>query len=140
MRARWPGPAAGRRLRPLQTVCATASVIGGLLVVGCGGPATKPTAQAMVTSCGTTRTAAAVPVHIQVRRGSVSCTTAMTVERAYAKDILDGHAPGNGGGGPVTVHGWTCQGFATPVVLKTGKASRCVQGSSEILAVLPTPA
>jgi hypothetical protein len=37
------------------------------------------------------------------------------------------------------VRGWTCQGFTTPVVLKTGQASKCVQGSKEILAVLPAP-
>jgi hypothetical protein len=64
----------------------------------------------------------------------------MMVERDYAKAIIEGHAPGNGGGGPVSVQGWTCQGFATPVVLKTGDASECVQGSSEILAILLPPA
>ena len=92
------------------------------------------------TPCGMTRTAANVPVNIQVARGQVSCATALTVERAYARAISTGQAPGNGGGGPVRIQGWTCQGFATPVVLKTGQASKCVQGSDEILAILPAPA
>lgn len=95
---------------------------------------------AVVAKCGTTKTAANVPVNIEVARGQVSCSQAMTIERAYAKAIEEGKAPGNGGGGPVKVHGWTCQGFTTPDVLKTGNASKCVLGSSEILAVLPTPA
>ncbi len=50
-----------------------------------------------------------------------------------------GKAPGNGGGGPVTVNGWTCQGFPTPELLKTGKTSKCVKAGIEILAVLKTP-
>jgi len=79
-------------------------------------------------------------VHIQVEHGQVSCTTAMKIERAYAKAIMDGRAPGNGGGGPVTINGWTCQGFNTPEVLKTGQASKCVQAGNEILAILPAPA
>jgi hypothetical protein len=91
-------------------------------------------------TCGTTRTAANVPVHIQIKHGSVSCATALTVERDYAVAILHGKAPGNGGGGPVSVKGWTCEGFSTPQVLKTGQASKCVQGSDEILAILPAPA
>jgi len=123
--------------------------VGMLLTMaaGCGSPAPKPDGTAKrsatpagVTSCGTTRTAANVPVHIQIARGQVSCATALTVERDYAKAILSGKVPGTGGGAPVHVQGWVCQGFATPVVLKTGQASKCVQGSSEILAILPAPA
>lgn len=139
MRARRPEPGTSQPLR-LLAGCATAAAIGGLLIAGCGGQAARPAEPATVTSCGTTRTAAAVPVDIRVKRGSVSCSTAMMVERDYAKAIIEGHAPGNGGGGPVSVQGWTCQGFATPVVLKTGDASECVQGSSEILAILLPPA
>ena len=91
-------------------------------------------------TCGTTKTAANVPVQVQVRYGKVSCDAAMAVERDYAKAIKDGSAPGNGGGGPVKIDGWTCQGFATPVVLRTGQASKCVLRGTEILAILPTPA
>lgn len=61
----------------------------------------------------------------------------MTVEAAYATAIRSGRAPGNGGGGPVRVNGWTCQGFTTPVVLHTGKASKCVKDGDEILEILP---
>jgi hypothetical protein len=91
-------------------------------------------------ACGTTKTAANVPVQVDVSRGTVTCAVAMTIERDYAKAVRSGGAPGNGGGGPVTIDGWTCQGFATPVVLRTGQASKCVHGAAEILAILPLPA
>ncbi len=56
---------------------------------------------------------------------------------AYAKAIRSGQAPGNGGGGPVKIKGWTCQGFTTPVVLRTGKAAKCARDGVEILEILP---
>jgi hypothetical protein len=90
-------------------------------------------------SCGSARTAAEVPVQVEVARGHVPCATAKAVELAYAKAIRSGLAPGNGGGGPVKIMGWTCQGFATPVVLHTGKASKCTHDSNEILEILPPP-
>ena len=52
---------------------------------------------------------------------------------------MAGRAPGNGGGGPVTVNGWKCQGFPTPELLKTGDASKCVKDGAEILEILKTP-
>ena len=88
-------------------------------------------------TCGTTHTAAGVPVVIKVARGSVDCQAAMRVENEYAARIRDGQVPGNGGGAPVVVNGWTCQGYDTPVVLKTGNASQCRDGGAAILAVLP---
>jgi hypothetical protein len=157
MRARWPaGNASGRSRVEASRAPVRASRAGiqmsqiglalaaVLLAAGCGSTA-RATGNgspggANVTPCGTTRTAANVPVHIQVEHGPVSCTTAMSIERAYAKAIMAGRAPGNGGGGPVNINGWTCQGFNTPEVLKTGHASKCVQGGSEILAILPAPA
>jgi hypothetical protein len=81
-----------------------------------------------------------VPVNVEVERGEVACITAMKVERGYARAILAGRAPGAGGGGPVHVDGWICRAFPTPEVLRTGQASKCVSGSSEILAILPSPA
>jgi hypothetical protein len=123
--------------------------VAAAAVAGCGpagphpassSPASHVRATTAITSCGTTRTAANVPVRIHVQHGPVSCKTAMSVERAYASAIAAGQEPGNGGGGPVKVHGWTCQGFATPVVLRTGNASKCVQGTAKILAILPAPA
>jgi hypothetical protein len=90
-------------------------------------------------TCGSTRTAAGVPVVIKVARGSVSCRTAVSVENAYTARVKDGQVRGNGGGAPVTVSGWTCQGYTTPQVLSTGNASRCRNGDTEILAVLDVP-
>lgn len=96
-----------------------------------GSPAATPTA------CGTVATAANVTVTVTVVRGDASCAVAIAIEQDYAAALRAGAAPGNGGGGPVNVHGWTCQGFATPVVLHTGKASECVEDGIEILTRLP---
>jgi hypothetical protein len=91
-------------------------------------------------SCGTTRTAADVPVIIKVTEGTVNCGTALRVENEYAAKIRAGQVQGNGGGAPVAVSGWTCQGYPTPEVLSTGNASRCHTSSAAIVAVLPVPA
>jgi hypothetical protein len=80
-----------------------------------------------------------VPVVIKVAKGSVACQTALRVENEYAAKVRDGQVRGNGGGAPVAVSGWTCQGFTTPVVLSTGNASQCHSGGTTILAVLPVP-
>jgi hypothetical protein len=85
------------------------------------------------------RTAAGVPVNIEVHNGHTSCQTALIVERAYSRAVASGKVRGNGGGAPVTIHGWVCQGFNTPQVLATGHASACHKNGTEILAVLPTP-
>ena len=143
------GTTAGRRGRATVLFMTTVTSAVAVLASGCGAAAKTsaggqhPTASqsgAPVARCGTTRTAANTPVNVEVTRGQVSCTTALTVERSYARAIQDGRAPGNGGGGPVTIKGWTCQGFPTPEVLKTGQASKCTSGSTEILAILPAPA
>ena len=81
-----------------------------------------------------------VPVIIEIGKGQVSCGTALQVENSYARLIRNGDVRGNGGGAPVTVSGWTCQGYATPEVLSTGNASQCHTSSAAILAVLPVPA
>jgi hypothetical protein len=145
MRVRLPPALASGRWNALA--CCTAAAMLLTMTAGCDSPPAKPASasrrpatQAGATSCGTTRTAANVPVDIQIARGQVSCAAALTVERDYAKAILSGQVPGTGGGAPVHVQGWVCQGFATPVVLKTGQASKCVQGTDEILAILPAPA
>lgn len=109
-----------------------------VVAVACNSAPAKTRPKA--TACGTTKTAANVPIHIEVTSGHVSCATALSIERKYAEAIRSGLAPGNGGGGPVKVNGWTCQGYATPVVLHTGKVSKCVKDGTEILAILPTTA
>jgi len=117
------------RLRPAAIALGCAFVLAG-----CGGAA-KPTTTGIL-DCGTSRTAANVPVEIEVDSGQVTCSAAMQVEAAYARAIVEGQAPGNGGGGPVKVNGWTCQGLATPRLLKTGETSKCARDGQEIVAIL----
>jgi hypothetical protein len=137
MRDRRPRDRASERLGVPACGLAAAAMLLTVAAAGCGSHSSSSSGTAV--SCGVTHTAANVPVHIQVVRGQVSCARALQIERDYAADILAGKVPGTGGGAPVRVQGWTCQGFSTPVVLKTGQASRCVDGGTEILAVLPSP-
>jgi hypothetical protein len=116
-------------------LAAALAVLSAFVLAGCGA-GNKPAA---VQDCGTGKTAANVPVEIEVDRGQVACQTALQVEAAYARAIAQGLAPGNGGGGPVTVSGWTCQGLDTPQLLKTGETSRCVKDSHEIVTILKSP-
>jgi hypothetical protein len=118
----------------VRALAAVAVLFGLPLVAGCS--SAQATAGA---TCGSTRTAAGVPITIKVARGSVTCKTAMDVENEYTARIRDGQVPGNGGGAPVVVSGWTCQGYDTPEVLSTGTASQCHTGGTTILAVLPVP-
>ena len=113
-------------------------MLSSLLLLSACGQTSKPASDAG-THCGTGRSAANVPIAIEIDRGYVPCATAMTVEKNYAQAIDEGKAPGNGGGGPVPVNGWICEGFPTPFVLKTGEASECTKGHAEILATLPAP-
>ena len=118
-------------------VLAASVALGGMIVLaGCG--SARPRAAATVRTCGTSRTAANVPVEVEIRTGTVACSVAMTIEKSYAQAIVDGRAPGNGGGGPVSVQGWTCEGFPTPELLKTGDASKCAKAGDEILEILKT--
>jgi hypothetical protein len=117
-------------VRVLAVLCG----LGACLVTGCSsGQATTGA------NCGGTHTAVGVPVVIKVAKGSVNCRTAIRVENEYAARVRDGQVPGNGGGAPVVVNGWTCQGYDTPEVLKTGNASQCHSGGNAILAVLAVP-
>jgi hypothetical protein len=122
--------------RAARAVGSLALLAGGAgLLAGCGSAASAGPGA----SCGTTRTAANVPVIIKVTRGTVNCGTALRVENEYAAKIRAGQVPGNGGGAPVAVSGWTCQGYSTPEVLSTGNASQCHTSSAAIVAVLPVP-
>ena len=126
------------------------AVLTGCALTGCGagGSATPAAATSMAQSpvpaatghkCGTGKTAADVPVLVEIGQGPVGCPTALRIERDYASALASGKAPGNGGGGPVTIRGWVCQGFNTPEILRTGDTSKCSKGPSEILAVLAMP-
>lgn len=105
-------------------------------LAGCGGSSAP--AASKVENCGASRTAANVPVEVEIYRGTVSCSVAMSVEKSYAKAIVDGQVPGNGGGAPVAISGWTCQGYSTPQLLKTGDTSKCAKKGTEILEILKT--
>ena len=121
--------------RTLAALCGFGlCLLGACLVTGCSSG--QATAGA---TCGRTHTAAGVPVVIKVAKGSVNCATAIQVENEYAARIKDGQVPGNGGGAPVVVSGWTCQGYDTPEVLETGNVSQCRNRGHAILAVLPVP-
>ncbi len=124
---------------PLLALAAVALVTG--CAAGTAGSAggSPPAARPAGRPCGSSRTAAGVKVLIMVEQGQVACSVAQAVEKAYTEAIASGKVPGNGGGAPVTVQGWVCQGFNTPEVLRTGNASRCTRAGSRILAVLPQP-
>jgi hypothetical protein len=113
-------------------VAAVAWLLAGLAACS----SAQATAASSGSSCGTTRTGANVPVVIKVARGTVDCATALRVEQGYTAMIKAGDVPGNGGGAPVTVDGWTCQGYPTPQVLRTRDASQCHTTSAEVVAVL----
>jgi hypothetical protein len=125
----------GWRLR-IGALAATA-VVPAVALTGCGG-ASHSTASPL--ACGKSRTAANTPIEVEVISGKVACSVALHVESAYAEAIRSGKAAGNGGGAPVTVSGWTCQGFATPEVDKTGDTSKCVRDGVELLTVINLPA
>ena len=125
------------------------AVLAAGAVAGCGASPGKqattaagssgPTvASVPATPCGTTHTAAGVPVNVEVV-GQVTCHDALTVERAYSRALASGKVRGNGGGAPVTIHGWICQGYATQQLLATGRASACRRHGMQILAILPAP-
>jgi hypothetical protein len=142
-RVEWPGVA--RAIRPAGPVAPSAPLAlltllallagGAGLLAGCTSAAAAGAGPGA--SCGTTRTAANVPVIIKVVKGTVNCGAALQVENEYAAKIRDGQVRGNGGGAPVAVGAWTCQGYPTPEVLSTGNASQCHTGSAAIVAVLP---
>ena len=125
-----------RRLRTSRGVAVLAVVAGVGGVVGCSSPSAASATGAL---CGSTRTGANVSVVIKVTKGNVDCGTVMHVEESYAALIRKGDIRGNGGGAPVGVSGWTCQGYPTPEVLRTGYTSECHTTSAEVVAVLALP-
>jgi hypothetical protein len=93
------------------------------------------------TECGIARTVINTPVVIKVAKGAVACTAAVSVENDYTaalkRDLTSKHpTEGNGGGAPVSIDGWTCQGYPTPEVLKDGVTSECHTASADVIAVL----
>jgi hypothetical protein len=123
-----------RTIRGLVALAAAGTILAGLAACS----ASAHTAPSPVT-CGATRTGANVPVTIKIVKGTVSCAVAMRVENGYAAAVRDGKVMGNGGGAPVKVDGWTCEGYRTPDVLRTGNASECHTGGAEVVAVVEVP-
>jgi hypothetical protein len=139
MPRRRPRPATAPVLAVLALgILAGCGAVNGAKPAGAGtqGAAAPAVVSTPLTGCGTTRTSAGVPVEIEIEHGPVPCRAALAVERAYARTLASGKVPGNGGGAPVKIQGWVCQGFATPEVLATGHASTCRKGVAQILAVL----
>jgi hypothetical protein len=125
------------------------AALAATAVAGCGGAPGKQSttaasggpgasaSSAPAIRCGQVRTAAGVPVDVEIQ-GQATCHAAMAVERDYSRALASGKVLGNGGGAPVTIRGWVCQGYDTPHVLATGRASACRRHGSQILAVLPS--
>jgi hypothetical protein len=125
---------ARRRLAAIGAAAALAAA--GPLLAGCSSGGSAATSGA---SCGNMRTAVNVPVVIQVAKGTVSCAAALRVEQSYDAMIKKGDVRGNGGGAPVPVDGWTCQGYTTTQALQTGNTSECHTAKAEVVAVLAVP-
>jgi hypothetical protein len=144
--------AAPRGLRaPGVAATVAAAIVIAAALAGCGGssgpsrPGADAGASASATpsqlapprqTCGTSHTAVDVPVLIEVEQGVASCQLAMHIQSTYTGLVQAGKVPGNGGGAPVKVDGWTCQGTDTTTTVQTGEASECRKGTTEIVAVL----
>jgi hypothetical protein len=128
-RARWRTATIG--------VAVTLTIAAAL--AGCASGGSAASGATSGTSCGNMRTAVNVPVVIHVAKGTVDCAAALRVEQGYAAMIKRGDIRGNGGGAPVTVDGWTCQGYSTTEALQTGNTSECHNANAEVVAVLAVP-
>lgn len=126
-----------------------AALLGGAMLAGCGsahaarvGSKTSAGGVAVPSGhgCGQAYSAGHVPVMLMVRSGSVVCSEAQQVEAAYNHDLMAGLVRGNGGGAPVNVGGWTCQGLPTPRILRTGEVSTCSKDGSRFDAQMASPA
>lgn len=127
-----------RTIRRLAAWGAAGASLAGLAgLAACS--ASAHTASPPVVTCGATRTGANVPVTVKILKGSVSCAAAMGAENGYSAAVRSGKVIGNGGGAPLKVGGWTCQGYPTPDVLRTGYASECHTAKAEVVAVVEVP-
>jgi hypothetical protein len=125
--------------RAMVSTVAAAGLASLLVACSSASAAHSPSPGSLGSSCGTTRTDANVPVVIKVVKGTVNCGTVLSVENGYATMVKTGKVRGNGGGAPVQVDGWTCQGYSTPELLRTGNTSQCHTRSAEVVAELPVP-
>jgi hypothetical protein len=121
----------------VRAIAAGTAIGAGLF--GVAACSSGPSPGAVGTSCGETRTAAHVLVALKVTKGPVNCAAALRAEQGYSSMLSAGEVRGNGGGAPVTVDGWTCEGYSTPVAIQTGNASECHTATAEVVAVLVLP-
>ena len=88
----WParGAQGSRVARVLGPLAASAALLASGMgaLAGCGSSASPGAGPG--TSCGTTHTAAGVPVIVKVAKGTVNCATAIRVENDYAAIIRAG--------------------------------------------------
>jgi hypothetical protein len=120
-------------------VVVSAGCSSGSVGNGPHGPVAAPSASQLPpprATCGTSHTAVDVPVIVEVEKGATSCPEAMRIQSSYTGLVKSGRVGGNGGGAPVKVDGWTCQGADTTTTVQTGEASECHKGATEIVAVL----
>src|SRR5215469_16411802 len=71
------------------------ALLATVAATGCGGSGQQPPGTATktrATACGMAKTAADVPVRVEVVRGHLACTRAMTVAAAYATAVRSGRA------------------------------------------------
>jgi hypothetical protein len=138
----WLASSATAALLGMTSACSPSATgaSGGAPATGPATPVPSAYETPSGTNCGTARTVINTPVIIKVTKGIVACTTALAIENDYTgllkQEINQGKGPGNGGGAPVTVSGWTCQGFPTPQVLTNGVTSECHTASADVVAVL----
>ncbi|HLX49737.1 MAG TPA: hypothetical protein VKS82_15515 [Streptosporangiaceae bacterium] len=136
-----------RRSRFALVGAAAVAVAIAVLATGCGSSSGSPHGSSSPVPaatqlappraiCGTAHTAADVPVVMEVEKGSVACQVAMQIQDSYTALVRSGKVPGNGGGAPVKVDGWTCQGADTTTAVQNGEASACTKNGTEIVAVL----
>ena len=131
-----------RRVAQLITALSAMALVAGCSSAHAARVGSKTSGVAAGGACGQAYSAGHVPVILKVSAGTVPCAQAQQVQSAYSHDVMAGKAPGNGGGGPVRIDGWTCQGLPTPRVLQTGEVSTCAKDGDRFDAVLasPTPA
>ena len=134
----WLLISAAAALLGVTSGCSSAAT--GAAATGSATPVPSAYATPSGTDCGISRTVINTPVVIKVTKGTVACTTALAIENQYTgllrQDIKQNQRQGNGGGAPVAINGWTCQGYPTPQVLKNGVTSECHTTTADVVAVL----
>lgn len=127
-------------MSPRRAVVAMLSLAALLTAAGCGGSSHHTTGtKAAGVDCGTVKTPAGISADLKVTQGKVDCPQAVSVYRTYFGDLAKGAAPGQGGGGSVTVQGWNCDSYPTPQMQQTGKGGYCSKAGATVTAYITAP-